>query len=852
MPYSYFRSFCLWQNPNLNRMQKKFLPHLVAVATFALLTVIYFLPVYQGQTLSQGDVTQWEGMSKEIADWNANHPDDPALWTNGMFGGMPAYQISMKHSGNFVDGIVRTLQVIFPDAVVLLFMCFIGFYILLLCFEVNPWLSLAGALAYGLSSFLIVSLEAGHNTKVQAISLMAPALGGVVYAYRKNILAGAALTALFLSLLIDANHLQVAYYTIIMLGIVGVYFLVKQVLDKQVVHFVKASVALVAAGLLAVGPNVSNLWSTQEYAKETIRGGSSELTAKKEATKGGGLDFDYATRWSYGLGDGEVLTILIPNMKGGSSGGELSESSATYKEMMNKGVPPATAEQYIKQMPLYWGTQPFTSGPVYFGAAIMFLFILGMLLVESPLKWVMLGLSVFSILLASGHNTPFFGWMFNLLPFFNKFRTPSMALVIAELCMPLVALLGLNQILTGKYSTEDLLKKLKIAGGVTAGIVIVFGVLGGMFFNFSSDADKQYYDSGNGWLIDAIKLDRASLLRTDAFRSLFFIAAAFGAVWFYVQQKLSKNLFIALLAVLFLADGWLVAKRFLNSDNFSEQTAGSNNHIPTQADLDILKDTDPNYRVFNVTRDPFNDAMTSYYHKSVGGYHAAKLIRYQDLIENQISKNNMNVMNMLNTRYFIVQNPQTKEPMAQRNPGALGNAWFVSNIKWVKNADDEMNALTDFNPATTVVIDERYKGMVPAASFAVDSGGSVNLTQYSPNALAYESNATAEGFVVFSEVYYNTGKGWQAYLDGKPVEHLRCNYVLRGMLVPAGKHKIEFKFEPKSIKTGSAISYAGSFLLFLVVIGALGFEGYKKSKEIQAETLASPSEKSAAKPGKKK
>lgn len=834
-------------------MQKKLIPHLIAVAIFALLTVIYFLPVYQGLTLTQGDVTQWEGMSKEVVDWNEKHPDDPALWTNRMFGGMPAYQISMTHPGNFVDSIVRALQVIFPDAVVLLFMCFVGFYIMLLCFEVNPWLSLAGALAYGLSSFLIVSLEAGHNTKVQAISLMAPALGGVVLAYRKNILVGAALTALFLSMLIAANHLQVAYYTLMMLGVVGVYFLVKQVIDKQIAHFAKATAALLVAGLLAVVPNVSNLWSTEEYAKETIRGGSSELKLKKEATKGGGLDFDYATRWSYGLGDGEVLSILIPNIKGGSSGGSLSESSNTYKEMMNKGVPPATAEQYIKQMPLYWGNQPFTSGPVYFGAAIVFLFVFSMLVVNNPLKWVLLGLSVFSVLLASGHNTPFFGWMFNLLPFFNKFRTPSMALVIAQLCMPLVALMGLNQILKGQNSTEDLLKKLKIAGGVTAGIVLLFGLLGGMLFNFSAGADKQYYDAGNGWLIDAIKQDRASLLRTDAFRSLFFIAAAFGLLWFFIQKKLSQSMFIGALAVLFLADGWLVAKRFLNSENFTEQTAtNGNRHAPTQADLDILKDTDPNYRVFNVTRDPFNDAMTSYYHKSVGGYHAAKLIRYQDLIENQISKNNMNVMNMLNTRYFIVEDPQSKQPMAQRNPGALGNAWFVSNIKWAKDADDEMASLTDFNPATTVVIDERYKSMVTANSLSVDSSSAIQLAQYSPNALTYQSSSSAEGLVVFSEVYYNDGKGWQAYLDGKAVPHFRCNYVLRGMVVPAGSHKIEFKFEPKSVTQGNTISYAGSFALFLLVIGILGFEGYKKSKEIKPEPVAPNTDKPISKAGKKK
>lgn len=828
------------------------MPHLIAVAIFALLTVIYFLPVYQGMSLSQGDVTQWEGMSKEIVDWNEKHPDDPALWTNGMFGGMPAYQISMKFPGNFVTKIVRTLQVIFPDATVLMFLTFVGFYILLLCFEITPWLSVVGAVAYGLSSFLLISIEAGHNTKVQAISFMAPALGGVVLAYRKNILVGAALTALFLSMLIDANHLQVAYYTLMVLGVVGVYYAVTSVLEKQVAHFAKASAALVAAGLIAVLPNVANLWSTEEYAKETIRGGSSELTQKKEATKGGGLDFDYATRWSYGLGDGEILSILIPNIKGGASGGALSESSETYKEMMNKGVPQQTANQYIRQLPLYWGGQPFTSGPVYFGAAIVFLFLFSLLIVNNHFKWVLLGLSVFSILLAAGHNSPFYGWMFNLLPFFNKFRTPSMALVIAELAMPLLALMGLNEILTGKIDRDDLLKKLKIAAGITAGIVVLFGVLGGMFVNFSSEADKQYYEGGNGWLIDAIKKDRASLLRTDAFRSLFFIAAAFGLVWAYAQQKVNKQIFIGAIAVVFLADGWLVAKRYLNSENFVEQTANNNRHTPTQADLDILKDTDPNYRVFNVTRDPFNDAMTSYYHKSVGGYHAAKLIRYQDLIENHIGKNNMNVLNMLNTKYFIGSNPQTKEPMAQQNPGALGNAWFVSEIKWAKNADEEIGALTNFNPQSTVVIDERYKTAVGSWQYAGDSTASIKLTEYTPNKLTYQSNSAAAGLVVFSEIYYNNDKGWHAYLDGKPVEHFRCNYVLRGMVLPAGAHKVEFKFEPKSVTQGNTVSYAGSFLLFLLVFGVLGFEGYKKFKAIEAEPAEVKAEKATSKPAKKK
>lgn len=834
-------------------MQKKILPHIVAIISFALLTIVYFLPQYQGMTLSQGDVTQWEGMSKEIVDWNETHPDDPALWTNRMFGGMPAYQISMKYPGNFVDRIVHSLQVFFPEATVLMFLAFTGFYILLLCFGINPWLSLAGALAYGLSSFFLVSLEAGHNTKVQAMSLMAPVLGGVVLAYRKNILVGAALTALFLSMAIDANHLQVAYYILLMLGMVAVYFLISDILEKRVMNFIKASAVLVVAGLLAVMPNIGNLWSTQEYAKETIRGGSSELTHKKEATKGGGLDFDYATRWSYGFSDGEFLSVLIPDIKGGASGGELTESSATYQEMINKGVAPATAERYIKQMPLYWGEQPFTSGPVYFGAAIVFLFLFSMLIVRSSIKWVLLTLTVFSFLLSFGYHTPFYKWMFNLLPFFNKFRTPSMALVIAELTMPLLALIGLNEILSGKISSEEALKKLKIAGGITAGIVIVFGLFGGMFFSFSSAGDKQYYDAGNGWLIDAIKKDRAGLLRSDSLRSLFFIVAAFGVVWFFVKKKLSQTVFIGAFALLFLIDAWSVGKRYLNADDFVESAQYKNNHAPTQADIDILKDTDPDYRVYNLTRDPFNDAMTSYYHKSVGGYHAAKLIRYQDLIENQISKNNMSVLNMLNTKYFIVTNQQTKEPMAQLNPEALGNAWYVREIRWAKNADEEMADLNNFEPKHTVVIDERYKSIVGNWQYSGDSTATIQLTQYTPNRLTYQSNSTADGLAVFSEIYYNNGKGWHAYIDGKKADHFRCNYVLRGMIIPAGTHKIEFKFEPKSVTEGNAISYAGSFLLFLLVIGILGSAGYKKFKELPTKP-ATPAkqEKTATKQPKKK
>lgn len=802
-------------------MQKKYVPHVIAIAVFALLTILYLLPYYQGMTLSQGDVIQWEGMSKEIRDWNEQHPDEPALWTSRMFGGMPAYQIAIVYTGNFVSKIVRSLQVIFPDAAVLLFLMFAGFYVLLLCFDVSPWLSLAGALAYGVTTFGLISIEAGHNTKVQAMSLMAPVIGGLVAAYRGRILIGAAVTALFFSMVIDANHLQIAYYLAMTLGVLGVYFLIESIIEKQLPRFAKATGMLLLGVGLAVLPNVANLWATQEYAKETIRGGSSELTAKREATKGGGLDFEYATRWSYGFTDGEILSLLIPNIKGGGSGNTLSDDNKMVQRFAGSGYPLEQIKKYIASQ-LYWGNQPFTSGPVYFGAAVVFLFVFSLLILQNNIKWALLVLTLLSITLSFGHNFFVFRLFFDYLPFFNKFRTPAMALVIAELTMPLMAVLALHQLLTQKADKERIVKMLKISGGITGGIVLLFGVMGGMFFSFSGAGDAELMQN-NPDLLSLIKEERASMLRADAIRSLVFIGAAFALLWFWLQQKISVNAFIAAFAAVFLIDGWMVGKRYLNSDNFVEKSAYGNNHTPSRADMEILQDTDPNFRVFNVTTNSFNDAMTSYFHKSVGGYHAAKLIRYQDLIENQISKNNMSVLNMLNTKYFIVPNPQTKEPVAQRNPDALGNAWFVNNIQWVANADEEMAALSNFNPSNTVVIDNRYKGLLKQGATATDSSATIQLTAFTPNKLSYAYNAAANAVAVFSEVYYSDGKGWNAYIDGQPAPHFRCNYVLRGMELPAGQHQVEFRFEPQSVVTGNKVALAGSFLLFAFVLGTFGF-----------------------------
>ncbi|MDB5283664.1 MAG: putative rane protein [Bacteroidota bacterium] len=833
-------------------MIKKLLPHIAAVLTFAALTIIYFLPYYQDMTLSQGDVTQWEGMSKEIVDWNQKHPDDPALWTDGMFGGMPAVQISLSFTGNLVSKLYHVVEAIFPVAAGFMFMMFLGFYILLLCLDVSPWLSMGGALAYGLSSFIFISIDAGHNTKVQAMSLMAPALGGVILAYRKHILLGGAITALFLAMTIDSNHMQVAYYLLLMMGMTGVYYLVISVLEKRLAHFAKATGILIIAGVLALLPSIGNLWSTQEYAKQTIRGGASELTQKKQASDGG-LDIDYATKWSYGLTDGEILTIMIPDMKGGGGSNDISTENGLVKELTSKGYQAEQVKHYLASV-LYWGNQPFTSGPVYFGAAIVFLFIFSMFVVRSNIKWLFLAITIFSILLACGHNTPFFKWMFNLLPFFNKFRTPAMALVIAQLTMPLMAILGLSEIFKGEISTDELMKKLKISAGIAVGIVLVFGAIGSFMYSFSGPGDIELGKS-NPEMVSMVRPERASMLRADAFRSLFFIIAAAALVWAFAQKKVSQMIFTGGIVAVFLLDGWMVAKRYLNSDNFVETSKYQANHVPSQADVDILKDTDPDFRVFNVTRDPFNDAMTSYYHKSVGGYHAAKLIIYQDLIENQIAKNNIHVLNMLNTKYVIAPG-QRKEPEAQRNPGAAGNAWFIKDIKWAKNADEEMADLTDFNEKSTLIVDQRYKAMIPDNALGGDSAGSIRLLSYSPNKLVYASNSASSQVAVFSEIYYDNKKGWNAYVDGKPADHFRADYVLRAMVLPAGAHQIEFKFEPKSIVEGNKIAYAGSFLLFLFAFGTIGFAGYKKYQEIEAEPKpeprSAPAQSKTVKPIKKK
>lgn len=800
---------------------KKLYPILVAALLFLIISYIYFPSLIEGKVIQQHDNLTYKGMSKEVRDFRKETGEE-ALWTNGMFGGMPAYLVSTIYKYNIVKEVDKLLRFAQRPASQL-FLLLLGSYITLLLFGVNPWLSILGAIAISFSSYNFIIIAAGHNTKVIAIAYMTPTIASVYYTFKKKALLGGALTALFLGLLINAGHLQITYYaflTVLILGIVEIIYAIK---NKEN-DFIKRTVILIIAAILAVGCNFGSLWNTYEYGKYSIRG-KSELT-HEEHNKTSGLDKDYAMDWSYGID--ETLTLLIPNFKGGSSVGSVGENSSSYEFFKNiQGE--RYAAQVIKQLPMYWGTQPFTSGPVYLGAIVIFLFVIGIFILDPKLKWWLITATVLSILLSWGHNFRWFSELFlHYFPGYNKFRVVAMTLVIAQITVPLMGILTLKKIFEGSVEKAKLVKAFKNSLYIVGGIALFFSIFPGMIFDFSAMIDQQYIAQGGQAFVDALREDRMMLLRHDAFRSLIFILLSAGILFVYLKGKLKQNYVIVGLAVLILVDLWSVDKRYLNDDNFVSNRKAKEPYQMTQADQMILQDKDPNYRVLNLTVDPFNDASTSYFHKSIGGYHGAKMRRYQELIEFQISKNNMDVLNMLNTKYFIVPD-NNKQPYAQLNPEALGNAWFVNSFKIVENADEEIDALSDFNPSEEAIIDKRFEKFVEGEQFLKDSISTINLIDYKPNHLTYDVNSTGKKLAVFSEIYYP--KGWTAYIDGNEANHFRVNYVLRAMVIPEGNHTVEFKFKPKSYFAGNKIALISSIIMVLFLIGTLGMEAFNYYKE---------------------
>lgn len=828
---------------------KRYLPHVAAIAIFFIITAVFFGPLFDGKRIRQGDVEQFLGSSKEIKDFREKTGEEP-LWTNSMFGGMPAYQISVLYPNNMVQYIQKTLLKLLPSPAAIILVGMLGFYILLLAFKIDPWLSVGGAITYGLSSYVIVILAAGHNTQAMAVAYMAPVLMGVIVALRGKMFLGAAFTALALSLEIYANHLQVTYYLLILIVFVAIGEAIRLVRAGEMNYLLKSFGLLAVAALIAILPNITNLMLTEEYGKASTRGKSDITIDNKEQTKTNGLPIEYATQWSYGKS--ETFTLMIPDFQGGASA-----AIGSYAEDALNDVDPNYKEYIGNRTSAYFGGQPFTSGPVYVGAIICFLFILGLFIVKDNIKWWLLGATVLAILLAWGSNfIGFTEFFFYNVPGYNKFRAVYMILVIVQITMPLLAMLTLREIITNAAELKSKLRSVYIAFALTGGVALLIYLMPTSFVTPTNMSDTQritqdvQQQGGGKQDIDNVLMNletaRVSIVQSDALRSFMFILLTGALVFFFIRKPFGALPFAIVTTILLLADMWGVSRRYLTEDDYEPKKTTEGNFFMSPADEKILADQSQ-YRVLNVATQTWQDARTSYFHKSIGGYHGAKLKRIQELYEQVLERqlydlrssmqkdlNNDSMMrihlsrqsalNMLNGKYIIF-NPEQGGVLT--NQFACGNAWFVNQLKIVPNADSEVVAVRNFNPRRTAIVDQIFQKELGEIKPRFDSTASISLVSYAPNDLKYQSNASSEQLAVFSEIYYD--KGWNAYLDGKPVPHFRADFVLRGMKVPAGKHEIEFKFEPASYITGEKIALTGSLLLFLFVGGAI-FLDYRRKK----------------------
>ena len=798
-----------------NKKLRAILPYGVAIVVFLLITLIYMSPLLEGKRIWQSDIAQHLGASKEIADFRAKTGQEP-LWTNSMFGGMPAYQVSTVYKGNYIGYLDHLITLGLPHPANLLFLYLAGFFILLLTMRVDPWLSIAGAIAFGFSSFFFIIIEVGHNSQAHAIGYMAPVIAGIILTFRRHYLWGGLITAIFLSLEVKSNHPQITYYLAIIALLLGLFKLIHAIRFREITPFVKSVGVLLIALVFAVATNITTLWATWEYGKDTIRGKSELSTAGPEKTAG--LDKDYITQYSYGIA--ETMTLLIPGFQGGASVSRLHEKSEVVNAMRANGIDPATISQYVNQ-PVsynYWGNQFSTAGPVYVGAIVCFLFILGLIIVRGPIRWWLLAATLISIVLAWGHNfmvvTDFF---IHFVPGYNKFRAVTMTLVIAEFAMPLLGIIAVKVFYENLANRKKMFRALRIAFAVAGGVTLFFTLFPGMFLDFTGPNDQTMAKQLPDWFMQAIRDDRKNLLRMDAFRGFVFITLTALLLWGVLFEKIKKQYASIILVLLFLADMFPVNKRHLNNDSFTTRNRVEIPFQPGSADEQILQDPDPAYRVFNLTVDPFSDASTSYFHKSIGGYSGVKMRRYQELIEHHIRKQNMPVLNMLNTKYFIIPD-EKRNPVAQINPGALGHAWFVHSYLLAANADAELNALTGFRPDSVAVVGKEFSVELSSFQPGYDTTDYIRVDNYAPNRIIYHYQAKVNRLAVFSEIYYP--KGWNAFVDDKPTAHFRANYVLRAMVLPAGEHKLEFRFEPVVYSAGEKISRFSSLALILLLVAA--------------------------------
>lgn len=860
---------------------KKAVPYILAIIAFIFIGYAYAPYTLGGKVVNQSDISSWNGMANEIVSWNDEHPGERALWTNSMFSGMPATMISVKYHGDFTQYIYDLLFIGQRPASYLI-ISMIGAFLLFLAFGVNIWLAILGAIAMTFCSYNMQIIQVGHNSKMVAIAFMPWVLAALVYAYRKCAVWGAVLFGFAMSFQIKANHPQITYYlAIIVLGFI-IWQFCKALKEKTLPRFVKTSLFILVTGLLGIATNINHLWPTYEYSKHTMRGGS-ELTQDANGKARKGLDLDYATSWSYGIE--ETPNLFIPDFNGGSSAGELSQNSDTYKVLTNGGY--SGADQAIKQMPLYWGPQSFTAGPMYMGAICVFLFILGFFVLKGGLKWWVGGVSILAIMLAWGaHFMGLTELFFKYAPLYNKFRTVSMILVILQIMIPLLAVLCINELMKGNIDKEKAKRGFIWALSICGGFALLFALFPSLAGNFTAPSDSQYPKE----LAASLASDRISLLRADSFRSLIFILLAALTLWAGFTKKLKSLHTFLILIVLIAADMLTIDKRYLSSKDFVSKTEFTQVLNKRPVDEMILKDQSKEYRVLDLSVDPFNNAYTSYWHKTIGGYSPAKLQRYQDLIERDLMPEIQQLatainssktiadanaaipflpaLSMLNTRYIIIN--AEYPPLV--NNYALGNCWFINNITEADGANDEILKLQTTDPRTTAVVDKKYlqkdtllsrlaaqhtdasypaaqtvttingKDTVASMCSVINDFSSIELKSYDPGKLVYTYSSAVPKIALFSEVYYNPG--WTATFRNtennntsksnaseQQLNIFCANWILRGVALPAGTGEITFSFEPQCFTKGEHYSAAASGLLILLLIGTAVFSVVKKKKE---------------------
>ncbi len=828
-------------------------PHLIAVLGLLVLAIVYFSPVMSGKTLAMHDVLEASASAREIREITGQTGQKP-FWTDAVFSGMPGYMIDFHYPYILVYKAVTAVVSALPNTASIIFVVMLSMYILLVVLDCNAWLSVLGAAAYGFGTFSIVSLEAGHVSKLFALGYGAGMLAGVILALRGRYWLGAALTGFFMCMELGANHIQITYYLFMTIGLYVLIEGIALVRAQKTRQLALGLATLAVVGALAAGSFGKRLLVLNQYTKETIRG-KSELTAKTTNPDGkapsseskGGLDKDYAFTYSYGKA--ETLTLLIPNAYGGaSSGGGLTTDSEFYKTMTSRGVDPSAAKQMAELgAPTYWGDQPIVGGPAYAGAALLFLFVLGMFVIREPIRWWLLSAAVLMIMLAWGKNLLFFNeLLFDYLPYLNKFRAMTMALCLAQLFLAAGAALGIQTIVDQKLTFAQLRQPLLISLGLTAGVALVLALLGGTFFSFQSPNDlamlSRYFGEAASDFQASLISDRQSLLRSDAFRSVILILLTAGFIWLFITNKIKSAVFYPLLLAVVVFDLFQVDKRFLNTADFVSKAQASTPFEPTPADQQILEDKSLGYRVFDQTGSFMETNRASYFHRSIGGYNTTRLRRYNELISFAFPGNTLNILNMLHAKYVIqagVDSPDPANPQQQPtgpvvipNPDVLGAAWFVGTVRQAGSADEEMAAMKTLNPRDSAVVDKRFAAELGNLPATLDhTGSTIQLTSYRPDKLTYQANAVRDGLAVFSEIYYRGHEDWQAFIDGKPAPHLRANYVLRAMRIPAGNHTIEFRFDPPLARIGDTIDLICNVLLIALIGFVIFREGRRRRTE---------------------